>query len=108
MSFTRATARSLIGTRVNSRRFITLLYAVLLGGLGVTAGVFYFNARAEFNQLKEVEAATRKRLAEKEAQLAEQKTILARLQTDPAFVEKILRQRLHYAKPGEVIFRFED
>lgn len=93
---------------MNSRRFITLLYVVLLGGLGLIAVVFYLEARAEYNQLKESESAIHRRLAEKEAQLAEQKTILARLQTDPAYVEKVLRQRLHYAKPGEVIFRFED
>ena len=31
-----------------------------------------------------------------------------RLQEDPRFVEKIARENLGYAKPGETIFRFVD
>ena len=31
-----------------------------------------------------------------------------RLQEDPRFVEKIAREKLGYAKPGETIFRFVD
>ena len=32
----------------------------------------------------------------------------ARLQEDPRFIEKIAREKLGYAKPGETVFRFED
>ena len=31
-----------------------------------------------------------------------------KLQEDPTFVEKIAREDLNYAKPGETIFRFVD
>jgi cell division protein DivIC len=40
--------------------------------------------------------------------LKEQEKILQRLQNDPAYVEKIIRQRLHYAKPDEFIFNFRE
>ena len=33
---------------------------------------------------------------------------LRRLRTDPAFVEQQIRRNLGYAKPDEIIFRFED
>jgi cell division protein FtsB len=67
----------------------------------------YVEARAEYRQLLQVQSTYRAKLAAKEAQLREQDRILERLRTDPAFVEKVIRQRLGYARPGEVIFRFD-
>jgi cell division protein FtsB len=92
---------------VNSRHLIALLYLVLLAGIGFGAGAMLLEARAEHKQLKLTEAASQRRLAEARAELARQKQILERLRNDPAYVEKILRQRT-YARPGEVIFRFEN
>ena len=93
---------------MNFNRVITSLYIVLFLGLGLTAGVLFFSARAEFNQLKQLETASRQRLAEKQAQLEEQQKILDRLKNDPAYVEKVIRKRLGYAKSDEIIFRFHD
>ena len=93
---------------VNSRRLITTLYVVLLSGLAVGAGILLLEARAQHRQLKQTEALNRMRLAEAEARLQEQNRILERLRTDRDFVEKVIRKRLSYARPGEVIFRFED
>ena len=31
-----------------------------------------------------------------------------KLQTDPAFIERIAREELGYAKPGETVFKFVD
>ncbi|MBI5766804.1 MAG: septum formation initiator family protein [Verrucomicrobia bacterium] len=92
---------------MNSRHVIALLYLLLLAGFGVGAGAMFIEARAEYHQLKLAEAANQRRLAEAQAELARQKKILDRLRSDPAYVEKILRQRT-YARPGEVIFRFEN
>ena len=93
---------------MNTHRLIVSLYALLFAGLGVGAGALFLDARAEYNQLKQIEATGRRRLAEAQARLAEKETILQRLRTDPEFVEKVIRQRLGYAKPGEYIFRFEN
>ena len=93
---------------MNTHRLIVGLYALLFAGLGVGAGALFLDARAEYNQLKQIEATGRRRLAEAQARLAEKETILQRLRTDPEFVEKVIRQRLGYAKPGEYIFRFEN
>ena len=90
------------------RRFIVSLYLVLFLGVGLASGVFFWQARAEYDQLKLQEAASRVRLAETEAKLREQEKIIDRLRNDPAFVEKVIRRRLNYAKPDEFIFRFEE
>lgn len=93
---------------VNLRRLIISLYLVLFVGVGVASGVFFWQARAEYTQLKQQEAASRRRLAETEAKLKEQERMIDRLRNDPVFVEKVIRRRLHYAKPDEFIFRFEE
>jgi len=92
---------------VKLRRLIITLYALLFAGLGVGAGAMFVDARAEYNQLKQAEADGKRRLAEAQARLAEQEKILQRLRTDPEFVEKVIRSRLGYARPGEYIFRYE-
>ena len=107
MSFTSSPLAALIADIVNSRRLIVTLYALLFAGLGVGAGAFFIDAREEYHQLKQAETDAQRRLAEAQTRLAEQEKILQRLQSDPEFVEKVIRQRLGYAKPGEYIFRYE-
>lgn len=93
---------------MNPHRLIVSLYVVLFLGLGLGAGALFLDARAEYRQLKQAEAASKRRLAEAQARLAEQERTLERLRTDPEFVEKVIRQRLGYARPGDFIFRFEN
>ena len=93
---------------MNGRRIITLVYVVLLGGLALGAGIIFVDARAEYRKLQQTETELRRRLSEAEVRLAEQERTLERLRTDKDFVARLVRQKLHYAKPGEVIFRFED
>jgi cell division protein DivIC len=93
---------------LNARRLIFSLYVVLFAGLG-TAGCFLLeDAREEYNRLVLKEDENRRRLAEAEARLKQEEKILDRMRTDPAFVEKMIRQKLGYAKPDEFIFRFEN
>ncbi|MDB6168772.1 MAG: Septum formation initiator [Verrucomicrobia bacterium] len=93
---------------MNLRRLIVSLYLLVFVGVGAASGVFLWQAKEEYTQLKQQEAASRRRLAETEAKLREQEKIIERLRTDPAYVEKVIRRRLHYAKPDEFVFRFEE
>lgn len=90
------------------RRIVVTLYLMLFLAVGATSGVYFWEAREEYNRLRRIEAESRRRLAEAEARLREQEKILERLRTDPVYVEKVIRRRLGYAKPEEFIFRFED
>ena len=93
---------------VSLRRVIVTVYLLLFLAVGAASGVYFLQAREEYNRLREQEAASRRRLAEAEAKLLEQEKILERLRNDPVYVEKVIRRRLGYAKPDEFIFRFED
>lgn len=93
---------------MNPRRLIVATYIVLLGAGVLAAGAWFIEAHAEYRQLKVTETATRQLVVDAKKRLAEQQRTLERLKNDPAFVEKVLRQRLGYARPGEYIFRYED
>lgn len=93
---------------MNLRHLILSLFCLLFVGLGVTSTVFFLEAREEYNKLKQQQAVSERRLAEAEARLQEQEKILDRLRNDPAYVEKIIRQRLGYSKPDEFVFRFKE
>jgi cell division protein DivIC len=93
---------------MNARRLIIPIYVVLMAVLALAAGSWFLEARAEYDQLKQTELANRRTLAEARARLQEQERILQRLRNDPTFVDKVIRKRLGYARPDEIIFRFED
>lgn len=93
---------------MNLRRFIVGLYFLLFVGLGLASAAFFWQTRAEYIRFRRIEADNQRRLAQAEAKLQEQERILERLRTDPAYVEKIIREQLGYAKPGEFVFRFEN
>ncbi len=93
-------------TTVDSRRLIVTVCFVLLTGFGIWEGGQFLEARSEYLHHLRVQAAVEGKLTAARARLAEQDQTLHRLKTDPVFVEKVLRENLKYARPGEVIFRF--
>lgn len=91
---------------MNSSRLIVLLYVILLTGIGIGAGALLLETRAEFDKLKQDQAASNAKLAAARMRLQEQQQILDRLRTDPDFVTRVMRT-YGYGKNGEVIFRFD-
>ncbi len=93
---------------MNTRRIFRICFAAAFAVVAAFAVLYFLDSREEYEKLKLTEAKNRRRLDEVTRQLHEQETILQRLRTDPAYVEKIIRRKLGYAKPDETIFRFED
>ncbi|MEY4487671.1 MAG: hypothetical protein RIQ79_179 [Verrucomicrobiota bacterium] len=89
-------------------RLILLVSALACLGVIGLLGTVLMQTRAEYAQVQQVESDARQRLAEMQARLAEQEVVLDRLRNDPAYVERVIRSRLGYAKPEEFIFRFSD
>lgn len=90
------------------RQIIVAFYLLLFLSVGAGSAVFFWKTRQEYNQLRQIELATQRRLAEAEQRLSDQEHVLERLRTDPAYVEMKIRQRLGYARPEEFIFRFDE
>jgi cell division protein DivIC len=93
---------------VNVRQLIVGLYLLLFIGVGLASVAFFWQTREEYHRLTSLEESSQRRLAEAEARLRKEELILQRLQTDPVYVEKVIRLRLGYAKPEESIIRFPD
>ncbi len=84
-----------------------MLYLVLFVSVAAGAAGFFWQTRAEYVRLKEIEAGSKNRLVLAEERLRDQQRMLERLRSDPSYVEMVIRRRLGYAKPDEFIFRFE-
>ena len=84
------------------------LYLLLFAGLGIVGSYLFLDARHEYTRLEQVEAQNRQRLAEAQERLRKQERVLDRLRSDPAYVDRVIRKKLGYAKPDEFIYRFEE
>lgn len=93
---------------MTARRLIAWIYAALFVIVGAFSGTFFIRTYREYAQLQRMEAETRQRLTQAEERLKQQERVLERLRTDPAYVEKVIRRQMLYARPDEFLFRFED
>ncbi len=89
------------------RRFLAGIFLALFAVLAVVSAAFFWETRRELQRHREVEAANRLVLERKEAELRAQEERLERLRTDPAYVEKAIREGMNYVRPGETVYRFE-
>ncbi len=93
---------------VNWNKIITGSFTALFAGTFVWAGLFFLQLHREYTLFKAQETANQRHLAEAETRLREQEDYLGRLRHDPALVERVIRKKLGYTRPGEFVFRFED
>lgn len=89
------------------RRLIISFYVLLFVGVAVGSAGFLWQTRGEYLRMREIEAQSRTRLALAEERLREQRRTLDRMRNDPAYVEMVIRRRLGYAKPDEIIYHYE-
>ena len=93
---------------VNYGKLLLGFYAALFVGVALCAAVFFVQMERDLTTLRLQEEAGQRRLDAAVARLQEQEKYLDRLQHDPALVERIIRQKLGYAKSSEFVFRFEE
>ncbi len=93
---------------MNFSKLILGIYGALFVVVTVWAGGFFVQIHRDYTALKAQETANQRRLAEAEALLQSKEKYLDQLRHDPVLIERIIRQKLGYAKEQEFIFRFED
>ena len=89
------------------RRLLIAVYALVLIALAAGSATFCLQTHAEYLRQQEVARVTNERLVVAQSRLDDQQRMLVRLENDPGFVEMVIRRRLGYVKPNELIFRFE-
>jgi len=93
---------------VNVSKTILGVYAVLFLAVTLVAGTFFIEMHRDLTALREQEKANQERLADVTAKMQAQEKYLDQLRHDPALVERLIRQKLGYARSQEFVFRFED
>ena len=93
---------------MNLSKLILGIYAAIFMAITAWAGVFFVQMSRDLAMLKAQETANQRRLTEAEARLKAQEKYLDQLRNDPALIERIIRQKLGYAKAQEFVFRFEE
>ncbi len=89
-----------------TQRICFILSVALVGAIVVFR--FYLPKIRERQELRAREEALRGDIQKEAEQLRMLKLNQEKLQEDTQFIEKIAREDLGYAKPGETIFRFVD
>ncbi len=65
-------------------------------------------AYREYRHMADRRDQQAQRLAQVDSQTQARQAMLQRMQGDPAHLERIVRERLRFAKPGEIIFVFPE
>ena len=86
--------------------FVPLCLLLLLSGV-VAVGAYGWQLRREYLAKADAEARLRERLAALETRLKANETELERLRNDPAYVELQIRRRLGWARPDDMVLKFE-
>jgi len=89
------------------QRWATLLLSTMLIVLLSLFGLLFVQNYRQFTVLGQRLARGQTRIEQLEGQVHQQEAYLNALLTDPDFMEHVARERLGYAKEGELIFHFK-
>lgn len=92
---------------MSSARVVNFLFAFLFAAVAVFAGVFLYRDYQHLDYSRKEKALLEQRLAGLQAEANTRSERIAKLNGDPEYIEKVIREKLNYAKPDEVVFRFE-
>lgn len=91
-----------------------MLMGMLMGMLCVLVVFFVFfgglvlKTHREHQNFKERENRIEAKLTQARKEFDQKEAYLARLLDDPEFLERVVRERLGFARPDELLFRFSD
>lgn len=93
---------------MNWHKLINAAFVVLFAVIGVWGGFFFLELHRDLTLARAQEATNQAKLAAAQERLAKQQAYLEQLQADPGLVERVIRQKLRYARGEEFVFRFDD
>lgn len=92
---------------MKSSQIVTFFFVLAFITVGVFAIVFLYRDYQHLDKLRSEQAILEQKLEMLRAEVSEREETLAKLKGDSEYIEKVIREKLNYAKEGEVIFRFE-
>lgn len=89
-------------------RVLLLMLLGMLGVLIVFFGGLLLKTHREFENFKERQNRIETKLIQARKEFQQKEIYLSRLLEDPEFLERVVRERLGYSRPDELLFRFSD
>lgn len=89
-------------------RILLILLIIVLSA--VTTGLFlvWTQTRREFANFEAKRLAAEERLTRLREEREDKEAYLRAFLSEPEFVERVIRERMGYIEPGEIVFRFEN
>ncbi len=84
-----------------------MLFAVLMVLIFFFGGLIVQTYR-EYKHFKARETRIETKLTQARKEFEQKEAYLAQMLEDPEFLERVVRERLGYARPDELLFRFND
>lgn len=88
-------------------KLTVVVLAVLLVAIAISLGTVFLQTHREYRAFVERERVISTRLEETRTGLVAREEYLRLILTDADFLERIIREKLGYAHPGEAIYRFD-
>ena len=95
-------------TAQRKERFLILMLLGMLGILVVFFGGMLLKTHREFQNFKDRQVRIESKLIQARKEFREKEAYLTRLLEDPDFLERVVRERLGYSRPDELLFRFSE
>ena len=92
---------------MRSTRLLNFVSLSVLLILVIMGGTFALGRYEKLQAIRGAESRAVARLADMNEQTRSKRDSLARLNHDPEYVERVIRQKLNYAKAEETVFKFE-
>ncbi len=92
---------------MRTTRLLNLFFLIAFLLAGGFAGSDAFKRYQTLEATRGAEAEALAQLAELEAKTGSKRKSLSQMKQDPGYVERMIRQKLNYARPEEIVFKFD-
>ncbi len=89
-------------------RVLFFLLTLLLLTISISLAAVFLQTYREYKAFKVRESEYMARLEQTRRELTAKEEYLRLILTDPRFLERVVREKLGYARPDEMIFHFEE
>ena len=89
-------------------RILLILLIVILSGVTTGLILVWSQTRRELVAFEDKRVQTEEHLTRLRKEREIKEAYLRAFLNDPEFVERVIRDRMGYVAPGEIVFRFED
>ncbi|HAV14330.1 MAG TPA: hypothetical protein DCX06_12680 [Opitutae bacterium] len=96
------------GSAHRKERVIVLMLLGMLMVLVIFFSSLILQTYREYKNFRAREVRIEAKLTQARKEFEQKEAYLARLLEDPEFLERVVRERLGYSRPDELLFRFSD